>query len=196
MPRWQVAAPHDTTDKDLLMPRITAVTPDDTPLKSRPLLDAVGKKFGRVPNMIRTLAQSPAGLGFYLAQTQALAGGALDPRLREQIALAVAGFNDCEYCACVHTLAGKGRGIDPAELASNRAGRSTDPRTQAALDFVTQILVTKGHVGDDALLAIREAGYDNDAIVEIVAHVGMNIFTNYFNHIAETVIDFPLIKPV
>jgi uncharacterized peroxidase-related enzyme len=185
----------DPTDKDLFMPRITTVTPDDTPLKSQPLLDAVEKKFGHVPNMIRTLAHSPAGLGFYLAQTQALAGGNLEPRLREKIALAVAGINDCDYCACAHTLAGKARGIDPTELASNLAGRSADRQTQAALDFVTQILVTKGHVGDDALVAVREAGYDNNAIVEIVAHVGMNIFTNYFNHIAETVIDFPLIKP-
>lgn len=178
------------------MPRIAVVSPDNTPLKSRPMLDAVEKKFGRVPNMIQTLANSPAGLGFYLAQAQALSGGALEPQLREQIALAAAGFNHCDYCACAHTLAGKSSGIDPAELASNLTGQSAHRQTQAALDFVRQILATNGHVDDDALAAIRNAGYDDSAIVEMIAHVGMNIFTNYFNHIAATVIDFPLVKKV
>ena len=173
------------------MPRIAPVTPNDTPQRSQPLLDAVEKKLGRIPNMLRTLAHSPAGLGFYLAQTQALAGGTLAPQLREQIALTAAGFNGCDYCACAHALAGKISGIDPAEIAGNLAGRSAHQQTQAVLDFVTHILATAGHVDDDALLAIRQAGYGDGAIVEIIAHVGMNLFTNYFNHIAAPVIDFP-----
>lgn len=173
------------------MPHIAPVTPDTTPQRSRPLLDAVEKKLGRIPNMLGTLAHSPAGLGFYLAQTQALAGGTLAPPLREQIALAAAGFSGCGYCACAHALAGKVSGIDPAELAGNLAGRSAHQQTQVALDFVTHILASAGHVDDDALLAMRQAGYDDGAIVEIIAHVGMNLFTNYFNHIAAPVIDFP-----
>jgi uncharacterized peroxidase-related enzyme len=176
------------------MSRIPVVGLEATPLKSRPMLDAVEKKFGRVPNMIQTLAHSPAALGFYLAQAQALAGGALEPQLRELIALAAAGFNRCDYCASAHTLAGKGAGIDPAALAGSLAGESAHRKTRAALDFVRQILMKNGHVDDEALVALRKAGYDDGEIVEIVAHVGMNIFTNYFNHIAGTVIDFPLVK--
>jgi uncharacterized peroxidase-related enzyme len=176
------------------MPRIPAVSLDATPLKSRPMLDVVEKKLGRVPNMIQTLAHSPAALGFYLAQTQALAGGSLEPQLRELIALAAAGFNHCDYCAAAHTLAGKGAGIDPGALAGSLAGQSAHPTTQAALDFARQILAMKGHVDDEALVAVRNAGYGDGEIVEIVAHVGMNIFTNYFNHIAGTVMDFPPVE--
>ena len=173
------------------MPRIAPVTLNDTPQRSRPLLDAVEKKLGRIPNMLATLARSPAALSFYLAQTQALAGGTLAPQLREQIALTTAGFSGCAYCACAHAMAAKVSGIDPTELAGNLAGRSAHQQVQVALDFVNHILTSAGHVDDDALLALRQAGYDDGAIVEIIAHVGMNLFTNYFNHIVAPVIDFP-----
>jgi uncharacterized peroxidase-related enzyme len=164
------------------------------PEKSKPMLDAVAKKFGRVPNLIQTLAHSPAGLEFYLSQAEALSGGALNPPLREQIALVAAGINQCDYCASAHTLAGKGSGLTASELKANLAGYSHDAKTQAALHFAKQILTKDGHVSGTAVQDVRSAGYSEAEIIEIVAHVGMNVFTNYFNHIADTVIDFPLVS--
>lgn len=176
------------------MPSIQPVNAANTPEKSVPILEAVARKLGRVPNLISTIAHSPAGLKFYLGQAEALAGGMLAPTLREQIALTTAGINHCDYCASAHTLAGKGSGLQPEELAANLGGRSGDPRTQAALHFVNEIVTNKGHLSADALQAIRDAGYSDAEIVEVIAHVAMNIFTNYFNHIAATVIDFPLVS--
>lgn len=175
------------------MPRIHTVNASDTPEKSIPLLEAVAKMFGKVPNLVQTLAHSPAALRFYLSQIEALSGGVLTRQLREQIALVSAGINHCDYCASAHTLAGRGHGLKAEELAANLAGHSPDAKTQAALDFAKQIITMAGHVNDDALQAVRNAGYSEAEIVEIIAHVGMNIFTNYFNHIAATVIDFPLV---
>lgn len=175
------------------MPRIHTASSSDAPERSLPILEAVARKLGRVPNLIQTLAHSAAALKFYLGQTEALADGVLNSQLREQIALVAAGINHCDYCASAHTLAGRGRGLGAEELSGNLAGHSPNAKTQAALDFAKEILAKNGHVSADALPSVRNAGYSEAEIVEIIAHVGMNIFTNYFNHIAETAIDFPLV---
>ena len=161
---------------------------------SAPILDMVKKKIGRVPNLVRTLAHSPAALKFYLSQTEALATGTLDTKLREQIALTVAGINSCDYCASAHTFIGRSRGIDKDELADNLMGISNDMKTQVALNFTQQILNMKGSVDDEILPALKSVGFIDAEIVEMIAHVGMNIFTNYFNHVAKTAIDFPFVS--
>ena len=173
------------------MPRIETLNRSAAPAASQAILDAVQKKLGMTPNLLKTFAHSPAVLRFYLNQSEALGGGFLAAALREQIALAVAGANQCDYCASAHTLLAKGAGVKEAELASNLAGYSSDAKTQAALDFAKAIVHARGHVSDEQLQNVRNAGYSEAEVVEIIAHVAMNLFTNYFNHIAATVIDFP-----
>ena len=158
------------------------------------MLDAVTKKNGRIPNLLQTLAHSPAALKFYLSQTEALAGGLLDIKLREKIALTAAGVNSCDYCASAHTLIGRSRGIDSDELASNLMGASKDTKTKAALDFTREMLNKRGKVADASLSELRNVGFMEAEIVEIIAHIGLNIFTNYFNHVAKTAIDFPFVS--
>ena len=173
------------------MTRIKPVDPSKAQGKTRELLEAVKKQMGTVPNIFKGFAQSPAALEFYLSQSQALASGDLDPKLREQIALTMAGFNQCDYCAAAHTFLGKKAGVPAVELTDNLRGRSADERTGAALRFVMAVAEARGQVEDDDLRRIREAGYSEAEIVEIIAHVGMNLFTNYFHNVARTEVDFP-----
>jgi uncharacterized peroxidase-related enzyme len=147
-----------------------------------------------VPNLLETFAHSPAVLQYYLAGSEALGGGALSAELREQIALVTAGENECDYCASAHTLMGKGAGLAAAEMSDNLRGRSTNAKTQAALNFAAAIVSERGRVSDAQLNAVRAAGYGDAEVVEIVANVVANVFTNYFNHIAGTVIDFPVVE--
>lgn len=175
------------------MPRIEAIDPQEATGKARELLDGVKAKIGSVPNLMRTFANSPAALEGYLNFSGALSGGSLSARLREQIALAVADANNCEYCLSAHTAIGKMVGLNENELISSRRASSTDARTDAALKFAHQIIVKRGEVLDSEVQAVREAGYNDGEIVEIVANVALNIFTNYFNHIARTTVDFPKI---
>jgi uncharacterized peroxidase-related enzyme len=175
------------------MTRIKPIEPSKAEGKTRELLKAVEKQMGVVPNIFKGFAQSPAALQFYLSQTKALSAGALDPKLREQIAVTMAGINRCDYCASAHTFLGKKAGVPATELASNLDGRSGDQRTEAALRFVSAVTETRGRVDDEDLQNVREAGFSEAEIVEIIAHVGMNIFTNYFNNVATTEIDFPLV---
>ncbi|MGE0100902.1 MAG: carboxymuconolactone decarboxylase family protein [Blastocatellales bacterium] len=176
------------------MPRIEAIDPKEATGKARELLDGVKAKIGSVPNLMRTFANSPAALEGYLNFSGALGSGSLSARLREQIALAVADANNCEYCLSAHTAIGKMVGLNENELIASRRAHSTDARTDAALKFAHQIVVKRGEVLDSEVQAVREAGYNDGEIVEIVANVALNIFTNYFNHIAQTTVDFPKVK--
>lgn len=175
------------------MPLINPVTIANAPEKSLPILDAVAKKMGKAPNLLLTLAHSPAALRFYVGQLEALGSGTLGTQLPEKIALVTAGFNHCDYCASAHTAAGRTRGVEPHELHANLSGLSENIKAQAALDFATEILTMRGHIHESSVQAMRDAGYTEAEIVEVVAHVAMNNFTNYFNHIAATEIDFPLV---
>ena len=176
------------------MPRINPIDPGTAEGKARALLEGIRKKYGRVPNLLATLAQAPAALDAYLGLGQALGGGSLDAGLREQIAVAVAGANSCGYCASAHTAIGTTVGVDAAELEANLRGEAADPRTQAALDFALVIVEKRGWASDDDLQRVRGAGFGDGEITEIVVNVVANIFTNNFNHVAQTEIDFPVVE--
>lgn len=176
------------------MQRIERIDQADAPAETADLLSQVKKQMGGVPNILATMAQSPAALGSYLGFAGALAGGKLSAGLREQIALTVAGANRCDYCASVHTALGGKFGISTDELDRNLQGRSSDPRVDGALRFASRIVATRGHVSDSDLAAVRDAGFDEEEVVELIANTVLNIFTNYFNHIAGTEIDFPLVR--
>ena len=177
------------------MPRIQPVDPNQATGKTKTILDGVEKSMGRVPNLLRTLANSPAVLGAaYLGFSQALAGSSLSAQLREQISLAVSNANSCQYCASAHTAVGKMIGLDADELAQNLQGYASDPKVEAALQFAQSVILKRGWVEDDELQQVRDAGYTEGELVEIIATIAFTIFTNYFNHIAETEIDFPVVE--
>lgn len=176
------------------MPRIPAVTPDTTPEGSRELLAEIERAFGKAPNVAKTLAQSPAALRAWFGLNGALAS-TLTPALREEISLAVAEANGCAYCLSAHTAVGGIVGLDAEELGLAREGASRDQRREAALRFALAVLESRGDVSDNALERVRAAGFDDGEIAELVAHVALNVLTNYFNRVAQPEIDFPLVEP-
>ena len=176
------------------MSRITIPAADQTPAASRPLLDAVNKQLGVVPNLMKMLGNSPAALGGYLSLSGALGKGMLGPKIGERIALAIAEINGCRYCLAAHTYLGTNLAkLDTAEIAANRNGTSTDPKAEAAVRFAVDIARTRGHVSDGAVQAVKDAGYGDAEIMEIVVHVALNTLTNYVNEVADTEIDFPVV---
>jgi uncharacterized peroxidase-related enzyme len=173
------------------MSRISAVDRTHANENVAQAFDAIQKTLGMVPNMMRTMAQSPSVLEGYLGLSGALGRGHLAPALQEQIALAVAEANACDYCLSAHTALGRRAGLSDDELAASREGRAADARADAALRFAVAVLERRGGVTDDELGRVRAAGYPDAAIAEIIAHVALNVFTNYFNRAAATDIDFP-----
>jgi uncharacterized peroxidase-related enzyme len=178
------------------MSRITLPTPDQTPVATLPLLDAVKKQLGVVPNLMKLVGNSPAALEGYLSLNAALNKGVLDAKTRERIALAIAEFNGCGYCLSAHTYLGKNVAkLDDIEILANRNGKSSDPKAAAAVHFATRVAKERGHISDGDLNAVKKAGYSEAEIVEIVLHVALNTLTNYINEVAQTEIDFPRVEP-
>jgi uncharacterized peroxidase-related enzyme len=155
----------------------------------------VKAKLGSAPNLFRVVANSPAALEGYLGLSGALGQGSLDARTRERIALAVAEFNGCGYCLSAHTYIGKHvAALSDAEMAANRHGGSTDARAAAAVAFAVKVVEARGHVSDADVSTVKLAGYSDADVIEIVAHVALNTLTNYVNEVAQTEIDFPVVK--
>lgn len=173
------------------MSRITAIDPAQAAGKTAELFTAVKSKLGVVPNLMRTLGQSPAALEAYLAFSGTLAKGVLPAKVREQLALAIGEANACDYCLSAHSLLGKGAGLSPEAIVDARLARAEDPKVDALLTFAATVVNARGVVADEALAAVRSAGASDAEIIEVIAHVALNTLTNYTNHIAQTVVDFP-----
>ena len=177
------------------MPRLpTPASIEASPAAAQPLLHAVKKQLGVVPNLFRVVGNSPAALEGYLGLNGALGKGELEAATRERIALAVAEVNGCDYCLSAHTLLGKNLAkLSEAEIAANRDGMSTDSKADAAVRFAVKLVKARGHVSDADVQAVKKAGYNDAQVIEIVLHVALNTLTNYVNEVAKTEIDFPVV---
>jgi uncharacterized peroxidase-related enzyme len=177
------------------MPRLpTPVSIEASPAAAQPLLHAVEKQLGVVPNLFRVVGNSPAALEGYLGLNGALGKGELEAATRERIALAVAEANGCDYCLSAHTYLGKNLAkLSEAEISANRNGSSSDSKAAAAVRFAVKLVKARGHVADADVQAVKKAGYNDAQVIEIVLHVALNTLTNYVNEVAKTEIDFPVV---
>jgi uncharacterized peroxidase-related enzyme len=178
------------------MTRINPIDPDAATGHSKELLDAVKHKLGMVPNMTRAMANSPVVLEGYLQLSAALGKGRIPAKVREQIALAVAQVNRCEYCLAAHSTIGKAVGLSPDQVRDSRRAAAVDGKTNALLHFARRVVDARGQVTDADLATVRAAGWDDGAIAEVVANVALHVFTNYFNLVADTDLDFPPAPPL
>ena len=177
------------------MSRLPLITTDIADDEQSALLAEVRRQLGRVPNLYAALANSPAALRGYLDLRGALTAGALDARLREQLALLIAAENGCDYCVAAHTMRAGRMGFTDREIADTRAARSVDPHADAVLRLARDILRTRGRIDDAALAAACSAGVSDAEISDIAGHIALNVLSNYFNHIARPELDFPAATP-
>ena len=176
------------------MPRILPLEPSKTAPEAKAVLDHVQSSLGVVPNMMRTLARSPAALQAYAAFSGSLKKGRLGAAIHENIALAVAEANRCDYCLSAHAVIGRKAGLSEQAVAEARRGTPSDPRAAAAVCFARKLAGTNGDATDADLVALRAAGLTDDDAIEILAATALNVYTNWFNHLARPDIDFPVVR--
>jgi uncharacterized peroxidase-related enzyme len=158
------------------------------------LLAAVQRGLGVTPNMTKAMANSPALLKGYLDLSADLAKGALRPAVREQIALAIAQDNSCNYCLSAHSyLAEHVAHLSADDIAAARRSQASDPKIAATLAFASAVNNTRGAISDADLVAARAAGLTDEELAETIGHVALNVLTNFFNKAADTEIDFPVV---
>jgi uncharacterized peroxidase-related enzyme len=176
------------------MSRVPLIDAGNTTADRQALLAQVHGAFGATPNMFRAVANSPAALQSMWGAFGALGAGVIPAKLGEQIAVAVADRNACEYCLAAHPALGRKAGASAEEMSAAQGGDAADPKTAAALRFALQLVEARGQVGDADVQAVRAAGYSDQEIVEILAHVALNLYTNYVNVAFAVPVDFPAVK--
>ena len=173
------------------MAQIKIVDPAQATGKSKELLTALQNNIKSVPNLAKALANSPAALKAWMEFDGALAKGSLNARLRQEIALAVGQKNGCEYCVSAHTQIGKAAGLTEQQILASRQGHGISPKDAVALGFARELVERHGQVTAGSIQVLRDHGFTDGEIAEIVAHVALNIFTNYFNIALDVDVDFP-----
>ncbi|MFJ1300671.1 carboxymuconolactone decarboxylase family protein [Pseudomonadota bacterium AL_CKDN230030165-1A_HGKHYDSX7] len=176
------------------MSRVSLIDTSSTTGERQALLNQIHGAFGATPNMFKAVANSTAALKSMWGSFGALGGGVISPKLGEQIAVAVADRNACEYCLAAHTALGRKAGASADEMSAAQAGNSADPKTAAALRFALQVVESRGQIAEADVEAVRAAGFSDEEIVEILAHVALNLFTNYVNVAFAVPVDFPGVK--
>lgn len=171
------------------MSRVEAVSPEKAPGEVKEIFDSMGN----VINIFRCMANSPTTLKGFLELSKAASKTSLTPEVRELIALALAESNQCQYCLSAHsTMASMKLHISDSDITNARRGIAKDPKSTAILAFVKKIAEKKGHVTDSDVAALKKVGVSDQELVEIILVTMVNMFTNYFNLIVDTKIDFPI----
>ena len=176
------------------MARLSLVDPDQTTGRTRLLLDSLAKRRGRVTNMVRVLANSPAAVNAFFSFNAAMAASPLSNDLRERIAIAIAQANGCTTCLAAHTAFGREEGISSNELDLARHGKSENRTYDALLRFAVSVQEANGRVDDTSLQDLRTLGVSDALMLDVLATVYINAFTNAVNHLAETEPDYPVVE--
>ena len=176
------------------MSRINVVDHPNANADQKALLKAIESQLGMVPNFLKVMANSPAALRSFMGLHEISAEGSLDPQTRERIALALAQQNSCEYFLSAHTAIGRKAGLDSGEIEANRSGTSQDSKAAVAVEFARAVAARGGEVTDAEILKVRDAGYSDSDIVEILTHVGMNTLTNLVGNASRVEVDFPRVE--
>jgi uncharacterized peroxidase-related enzyme len=175
----------------------TAILSRERPsLDSQATLEGFEKLFGFVPNLFSVMAKSPHALAGFKG-LQIRLEKTLDAGMRVRIALAVSQVNGCEYSIHAHSYIGaRFGGLDAAELHMSRHGKSGDPKTEAAIQFAKMVTETRGQISDAELQAVRDAGWTDVQIIEIIARCTQFMYTNFVNNAFQIEIDFPALETV
>lgn len=177
------------------MPRIVTPDVESATGAAAEVFAQIRKAVGKVPNTYAAIgALGPAALKAVLAADGVLATGSLSKQEQETIKLVVSTVAGCDYCVAAHSLLGKLSGLKPDARRQLRAGESTgDARRDALARFVRQLAETHGTIDADAVTAIKAAGYSDAQLVEVSLAIAVTTFTNVFNRINDTAIDFPAV---
>ncbi len=177
------------------MSRLTGVDVQSATGELKETYAAIEGLLGGVPEMFQAMGNSPAALSGFMGVLGALGKGSLSAKEREAVALAVAESNKCSYCLSAHTALGQGAGMTETETCDIRWGQIQEPKYKALISFVAAVLEKKGDVADADVQAVRSAGYADGQITEILLTIAINYFTNIFNLVNNTTVDFPVVLP-
>jgi alkylhydroperoxidase family enzyme len=159
------------------------------PEGSMPVLRGALATGGQLPNFLGVLAGSPAALRAYARFRSELRHGKLTLPTIERIALAVAEYYNSQPGLAMHSRTARGAGLPIDEVAAAREFTSKDPREAALLRYLKSLLESRGHAPMHLHEEAREAGWDDEQILEAIAAVALEGFTAMVNVAGEVPVD-------
>ena len=155
------------------------------PEGSVPILKGALAGGGQLPNFLGVMAGSPAVLRSYARFRSELRNGTLTYATQQRIALAVAEHQGSEYALSTLQRTGRDAGLGMDEIALAREFDSYDEKESALLRFIKAVLTSDGppkrHFQEEA----REAGWEDEQILEALAHVALATFGNMVTRAGE-----------
>jgi AhpD family alkylhydroperoxidase len=146
---------------------------------------------GFVPNQIKVLNEhSPAAARMYIATMDLVEQGELEDHEREAVILAISRYNDCHYCTRTHAFLGREAGLSQEAIeAIHRGGLPDDDRLKALVQATRLLLDKRGWLDEDDRSNLQWEGVSETELYEINTLIGLKIFSNYVNHVAQTEVD-------
>ncbi len=176
------------------MKTITVPTREQVDSKSQQIFDNLKKNLGMVPNMYATIGYSSDALENYLNYSGKAGKSTFNTKEIEAIKLAVAEANGCEYCTSAHTAIAKMNGFTEEETLKLRAGVIEDERLSVLSQLGREIALNRGKVDDSYLENFYAQGFDEKALIDLIAVVIDISFTNYVHNLTHIPVDFPAAK--
>ncbi len=178
------------------MKKLSALSKENAPEQSRQIFVGIEKAVGMLPNIYAVIGNSPNALGSYLTFSDAQKHGSFNAKEREAVFLAVSEENGCNYCLSAHTAIAKMNGFSEEDTLQLRAGTYNDRKLSVLTNLAKSIIVNRGKAEAELVDAFYQAGYDEKALVDLVALVVDKTFTNYIGRLAKPEIDFPKAQPL
>lgn len=173
------------------MKQLPVLTKDQAPEQSRQIFEGIEKAVGMLPNIYAVIGNSANALNSYLTFSEAQKNGSFNAREREAIFLAVSEENGCNYCLSAHTAIAKMNGFSEEDTLQLRAGTYNDRKLSVITNLAKSIVINRGRADEDLVNVFYEVGYDEEALVDLVALVVEKTFTNYIGRLSKPAIDFP-----
>jgi AhpD family alkylhydroperoxidase len=178
------------------MKNIAVPSNDQLSPESQQLLEVLNKRLGKIPNLYATIGYSSNALKAMLGFEESLHHGVFSAKEKEAVYLVVSQVNGCEYCLAAHSLLAAKRGYKPDEILDLRRGLAADVKFQTALQLAKAIAENKGAVEDRFRNSFFDAGYNEAALMELVALVTIRTFTNYVFILTKIPIDYPMVERI
>jgi uncharacterized peroxidase-related enzyme len=178
------------------MKKINVPTRDQVSEDSQQIFDVIQKSVGKVPNLYAAIGYSAKALKGYLDYNQILNNGVFNAKEREAVSLAVSEVNTCTYCLSAHTMGALKLGYTQEETIAIRKGEVSDPSLNAIVQLARAIVIDKGHVDPTLVDRFFEAGYKENALLELAGLVAARTFTNYAYALTDVPVDFPVVEPL
>ena len=178
------------------MKKLSVLKKEEASEQSRQIFEGIEKAFGMLPNIYAVLGNSANALAAYLSFSEAQKKGSFNAKEREAVYLAVSEENGCNYCLSAHTAVAQMNGFSEEETLQLRAGNSNDKKLSVLTNLSKSIIANRGRADESLVAAFYEAGYDETALVDLIALVVDKTFTNYIGRLSRPEIDFPNARPL